>query len=192
VVGLKPGVRRAVGAHLVITDQQVRLLADTTFHINPSADEITDIALLAADAATQLGIQAQVAMLSFSSFGSVSHDTSLKMSRAAAHVRALRPGLRVDGEMQADVALAAHRPRYPFCKLTEPANVLVFPNLDAGNIAYKMALANGGSDVIGPLMLGIASPVALLSPNDTVDSIVHLTTIAASNALGGAVQLAAE
>jgi malate dehydrogenase (oxaloacetate-decarboxylating)(NADP+) len=186
VIGMREGVRRASGLHILITDHAVRILADTTVNIEPDAEGLADIAIHAADAARQLGISPQVALLSFSNFGSAPSKSSRRMAEAARIVKGLRPDIRIDGEMQADVALnPALRSAYPFCNLEGEANVLVFPNLDAGNIVHKLAIAEGRSDVIGPVLVGLKRPVALLTPESTVDDIVHLTTIAASSALEG-------
>jgi malate dehydrogenase (oxaloacetate-decarboxylating)(NADP+) len=120
-------------------------------------------------------------MLGFSTFGSAPAESSRKMAQAAELVRQRRPGLNVDGELQADVALSEDlRNQYPFTALKGPANVLVFPNLDASNIGYRLVQSMAGADVIGPVILGLRKPAALLTPQSTVDDIVHLTTIAAS------------
>jgi malate dehydrogenase (oxaloacetate-decarboxylating)(NADP+) len=186
-IGVKEGVKRAAGVHLVINDQAVRLLTDTVLNIDPNAETLAEIALQAADVATQLGLTPSVAMLSFSTYGSASAASSRKMAEATRIAKQRRPELNIDGEVQADVALSeALRERYPFSTLKGPANVLVFPNLDAGNIGYKLCQLGSGADVIGPIMVGMNKPVALLTPGNTVDDIVHLTTIAASRAIAGA------
>jgi malate dehydrogenase (oxaloacetate-decarboxylating)(NADP+) len=186
VIGVRKGIRRACGMHVVITDRSVRLLADTTVNIDPDAQTVAEIALQAAEAAEHLGLTPRVALLSFSNFGAAPADSSRKMAEATRLVRQQRPDLNVDGEMQADVALSPEvRAAYPFSTLEGEANVLVFPNLDAGNIAYKLALADRNADVIGPFLLGTNKPVALLAPESTVDDIVHLATIAATRAIEG-------
>jgi malate dehydrogenase (oxaloacetate-decarboxylating)(NADP+) len=191
IIGVRAGVRRACGMHVVITDRTVRLLADTTLNIDPDAETLAEIALHAVDAARHLGIDPRVAMLSFSTFGSAPSPSSRKMAEATRLVKQLRPQLNIDGELGADVALSEElRESYPFSTLKGEANVLVFPNLDAGNIAYK--LIGAGADVIGPVLLGMEKPVALLSPESTVDDIVHLTTIAVSRAVEGSLLLAAQ
>ncbi len=193
VIGVREGVTRACGMHLVITERDVLLLADTTLNVDPDAETLCEIALHAAEAAEHLGMVPRVALLSFSTFGSAAHPASNKVAAATRLLRRMRPDLNVDGEMQADVALdAGLRSHYPFSNLTGRANVLVFPNLDAGNIAYKLQKAQPNSEVIGPIMLGMKSPVALLTPESSVDDIVYLTTIAASRAIDGAIRLAAE
>jgi malate dehydrogenase (oxaloacetate-decarboxylating)(NADP+) len=186
VIGVREGVRRASGVHVLITDRAVRILADTTVNIEPDAETLAEIAIQAADAAKHLGLKPEVAMLSFSNFGSAPAKSSRRMAEAARIAQAQRPDLVIDGEMQADVALSPElRRAYPFSALRGEANVLVFPNLDAGNIVHKLAIADGHADVIGPVLLGLKRPVALLTPESTVDDIVHLTTIAASRVLEG-------
>jgi malate dehydrogenase (oxaloacetate-decarboxylating)(NADP+) len=182
VIGVRQGVTRAAGMHIVITDQAVRLMADTTLNIDPTAEELFEIALHAVEAAQRLGIEPRVAMLSFSTFGSAPAPSSRKVAEATRLLKARLPHLNVDGEMGADVALSPElRRAFPFSRLQGEANVLVFPNLDAGNIAYK--LIGEGADVIGPVLLGMERPVALLTPESSVDDIVHLTTIAVSGAV---------
>ncbi|MGH9005489.1 MAG: phosphate acyltransferase, partial [Acidimicrobiia bacterium] len=113
------------------------------------------------------------AMLSFSNFGDAPHPSSIKVSRATAFVRALRPDIIIDGEMQANVALDDDaRAPYPFCALDGPANVLVFPNLDAGNIAYKVAQRLGGATAVGPVLQGLAKPMNDLSRGCSVSDVV--------------------
>jgi malate dehydrogenase (oxaloacetate-decarboxylating)(NADP+) len=193
VIGVRDGVKRACGMHLVVSDRDVLLLADTTLNVQPDAETLCEIALHAAEAAAHLGMVPRVALLSFSTFGSAAHDSSIKVAAATRLLRQKRPDLNVDGEMQADVALDEElRARFPFSNLRGRANVLVFPNLDAGNIAYKLQKAQPNSEVIGPITLGLKQPVALLTQESSVDDIVHLTTIAASRAIEGTVRLAAE
>ncbi len=184
IVGMREGVRRAAGMYMVVTKQGVRFLADTTINIDPDADELAEIALLAADAVTELGLEPRVAMLSFSNFGDAPHPQSKKVADATAKVQKLRPSLMIDGEMQANLALDEEaRAVYPFSKLKGTANVLVFPNLDAGNAAYKLLSVAGNAEVIGPMVLGLRRPVNVLQQGASVDSIVHMTAITASQAI---------
>jgi malate dehydrogenase (oxaloacetate-decarboxylating)(NADP+) len=186
VIGVRKGVRRACGMHLVINDRAVRLLADTTMNIDADAETLAEIALQAADAAEHLGLTPRVAMLSYSSFGSTPSESSRRVAEATRLVKQQRPDLNIDGELSPDLALLPDlRAPYPFSSLVGEANVLVFPNLDAGNIAYKLLAVEGRADVIGPLLLGVRKPVALLSPESSVDDIVHLATFAATRAIEG-------
>jgi len=183
LIGVRQGVKRAAGMYMVITKQGVRFLADTTITIEPDAEALAEIAMLAADAASELGVEPRVAMLSFSNFGDAPHPASKKVAEATAIVQRIRPQLMIDGEMQANVALDEEaRSVYPFCKLRGPANVLIFPNLDAGNAAYKLLAVTGQADVIGPMVLGLDKPVNVLQQGAGVDAIVHLTAITAAQA----------
>jgi malate dehydrogenase (oxaloacetate-decarboxylating)(NADP+) len=184
IVGMREGVRRAAGMYMVVTKQGVRFLADTTINIDPNADELAEIALLAADAVAELGLEPRVAMLSFSNFGDAPHPQSKKVADATAKVQAARPELMIDGEMQANVALDEEaRAVYQFSKLKGTANVLIFPNLDAGNAAYKLLAVSGNAEVIGPMVLGLRRPVNVLQQGASVDAIVHMTAITASQAI---------
>ncbi|HEY6881042.1 MAG TPA: phosphate acyltransferase, partial [Polyangiales bacterium] len=192
VIGVRPGVTRACGMHIAITDRTVKLLADTTLNIDPDAETLAETALHAVEAAKHLGLDPRVAMLSFSTFGSTPAQSSRKMAEATRLVKERMPGLNVDGEIGVDFALnESLRNAYPFSTLKGEANVLVFPNLDASNIAYKLMGAFADADLIGPVLLGIDKPVALLSPESSVDDIVHLTTIAVSRAVEGSLMMAA-
>jgi malate dehydrogenase (oxaloacetate-decarboxylating)(NADP+) len=169
--------------YMVITAKDVKFLADTTINIEPDAQTLAETAILSADLVHDLGITPRIAMLSFSNFGDAPHSSSLKVARATAAVKAARPDLMIDGEMQADVALNADaRATYPFSTLNQNANILIFPNLDAGNIAYKLLASTDGGTVIGPLVLGMKRPVNVLQQGATVDTIVHMTSITVTQA----------
>ncbi len=191
VIGVRPGVKRACGMHIVISDRSVKLLADTTLNIDPDAEALAEITLQAVEAAGHLGITPRVALLSFSTFGSAPAASSRKVAEAVRLVKQRMPDLNVDGELGADVALSEElREPYPFLTLKGEANVLIFPNLDAGNIAYKLIAGEG--DVIGPVLLGMDKPLAMLAPESSAEDIVHLATIAVSRAVEGSLRLAAE
>jgi malate dehydrogenase (oxaloacetate-decarboxylating)(NADP+) len=170
--------------YMIVTKRGVKFLADTTINIQPDAETLAEIAILAAERVIELGIEPRVAMLSFSNFGDAPHPESIKVARATAIVKERRPTLMVDGEMQANVALdEKEREPYPFSALKGPANVLIFPNLDAGNAAYKLLSAEAGVDVIGPMVLGINKPISVLQQGASVDSIVHMSAITAARAI---------
>ena len=179
----KPGVSRAAGAYLVIVCGQVYIFSDATVNIEPTAEDLAEIAALSADLATRLGLTPRVAMLSFSNFGSVKHGLSEKVRRAVELVRARRPELEVDGEMQADVAVVPEMlaARFPFSRVKDP-NVLVFPNLEAANIAYKLLQRLGGAETIGPVLLGLDAPVHVLQASDDVDEVVSIAAAAVMDA----------
>jgi malate dehydrogenase (oxaloacetate-decarboxylating)(NADP+) len=181
----RSGVHKATGAYLVIAKDNVYIFTDATVNIDPSAEDLAEIALLAADLAEKLNFTPRVAMLSFSNFGSAPHPFSLKVRRAVELVRARRPELAIDGEMQADVAVTPEliEARYPFSRVKN-ANVLVFPDLEAANVAYKLMRRLGGAQTIGPILLGVGAPVHVLQAGDDVDEIVSISAVAVIDAQG--------
>jgi malate dehydrogenase (oxaloacetate-decarboxylating)(NADP+) len=183
IIGVRDDVKIACGMYIVISKHGVFFLADTTINIQPDAETLSEIALLVAEKVQDFGIQPRVAMLSFSNFGDAPHAESKKVALATRLVKARRPDLIIDGEMQANVALSeADRASYPFSSLAENANVLIFPNLDAGNAAYKLLAVTGGADVVGPVLLGMKKPVSVLQQNASVDAIVHMTALTVAQA----------
>jgi malate dehydrogenase (oxaloacetate-decarboxylating)(NADP+) len=161
---------------MVMRDQQVKFFADASINIDPDAETLADIAIQVSDAVEAMGIAPKVAMVSFSNFGSVSHPEATKVRRALDLVRAARPALQVDGEMQADVALdKTAMAGFPFCQLGDAANVLIFPTLAAGNAAYKVLSVLGGAQPIGPIILGLAKPVMVLQKHASVEDVVNMT-----------------
>jgi malate dehydrogenase (oxaloacetate-decarboxylating)(NADP+) len=183
IIGVHDDVSRAAGMYMVVTGNSVKFLADTTINIDPDAETLASTAMLAADAVKQLGIEPRVAMLSFSNFGDAEHPSSVKVAKATAFVKAIRPDIIIDGEMQANVALDDQaRAPYPFCTLDGPANVLIFPNLDAGNIGYKLLQTLGRGAVIGPIVLGLRKPIAALQQGAPVEDIVNMTAITVARA----------
>jgi malate dehydrogenase (oxaloacetate-decarboxylating)(NADP+) len=180
ILGLAPGVRRTAGMYLVLHHQRgILFFADATVNIEPDAETLADVAEMVADAAARFDETPRVAMLSMSNFGSVPHPEAAKMAAAARLLAARRPDLEVEGEMQANVAVnyAIQSTTFPFTRLTGPANVLIFPNLDAGNAAYKLMRALGGLDVVGPVLLGMKHPVTVLERDCDVDSVVLMTAL---------------
>ena len=184
IIGVRPGVKKAAGMYVAVTKRDVKILADTTINIDPDAETLAETAILAADAARDLGLTPRVAMLSFSNFGDAPHPFSRKVAEATALVKERRPDLMVDGEMQANVALdESARALYPFSSLKGAANVLIFPELHSGNIAYKLLASAGGADVVGPIVLGMNRPVNVLQQGASVDSILHVTAITAAQSV---------
>ncbi len=179
IIGLRAGVRRAAGMYMLLKGHDVLFCADTTVNICPDAETLAEIAVSTADAVRDLGIEPRVAMLSFSNFGATLNEASpRRVAEATALVKKLRPELMIDGEMQADVALLpALREDWSFSDLNGAANVLIFPDLDAGNIAYKLLMAFGGAEAVGPILLGMREPVTVLSQNSSVETIVHMAAI---------------
>jgi malate dehydrogenase (oxaloacetate-decarboxylating)(NADP+) len=186
IVGVAPGVPRAAALHLmVLKDHRTLFLADTSLNIDPTAEDLCSIALAAADVAKGFDFEPRVAMLSFSNFGSVDHPAAKKVEKAVRLARAARPGLVVDGEMHADVALdrASGKSAFPQSLIDGDANVLVFPDLASGNIGYKLVQHLGGAEAIGPLLLGMRLPVAVCYQASSVQNLVHLASVLAAKAV---------
>jgi malate dehydrogenase (oxaloacetate-decarboxylating)(NADP+) len=184
VIGPAPGKSRVAGAYLMVLGNRPYLLADTTVNIDPSAEELADIALMAADRAVEFDLVPRVAMLSFSSFGSTRHPRSDKVAAAVELVKARRPELMIDGEMMADAAVSQvlRDEDYPFSSLVGEANVLVFPSLEAANTCYKLLQHLGGATAIGPILMGTRLPVHVLVRGAEVTDIVNDAAIAAVDA----------
>ena len=185
VIGAAAGVSRVAGLYLIVTaDGRAVILADPTVNIDPTADELADIAIMAADRAREFDIEPRVALISFSNFGSTRHPRSTKVADAVALVKSRRPDLMVDGEMMADVALqpALRDLDYPFATLSGEANVLVFPSLEAANVAYKLLQQLGQAVAIGPILMGMDRPVHVLSRGAEVADIVNMAALAVVDA----------
>jgi malate dehydrogenase (oxaloacetate-decarboxylating)(NADP+) len=176
---------RAAGVYLMIVDDRVYLFTDATVNIEPTAEDLSDIACLAADFAKRLELDPRVAFLSFSNFGSTPHPLSDKVRRAVELTKSRRPDLIVDGEMQADTAIVTDiiEQRYSFSKVKD-ANVLVFPSLESANIAYKLLARLGNAKAIGPILLGMGAPVHVLQTGDDVNAIVQIAAVAVMDAMG--------
>jgi malate dehydrogenase (oxaloacetate-decarboxylating)(NADP+) len=185
VIDVRPQLRRVAGVYVLITPKgDIYFLADATVNIDPTAEELAEIAIEAAEKARRFDQEPRVAMLSFSNFGSTRHPLSDKVRRAVELVRQRAPGLMIDGEMQADTAVTPQiiEDTYPFSTLRGGANVLIFPNLEAGNIAYKLLHRIGGCDLIGPLLTGLSKPVHVLQRGAEVNEIVHVAAVAVVDA----------
>ncbi len=180
-----PGATRAAGVYIMIVEDKVFLFTDATVNIDPTAEDLAEIATLAADYAVKLEIDPHVAFLSFSNFGSTPHPLSDKVRKAVALVKERRPDLHVDGEMQADTAVVPEiaEERYPFSAVKD-ANVLVFPSLESANIAYKLLARLGNAKAIGPILLGVGAPVHVLQTGDDVNAIVQIASVAVMDAMG--------
>jgi malate dehydrogenase (oxaloacetate-decarboxylating)(NADP+) len=185
VIGAEPGRKHVSGIYMMIFRQQTFFFADTTVNIEPDAQTLAEIATATARFATRLGVEPRVAMLSFSNFGSVKHPAAAKVQQAVALLHEREPELQVDGEMQADTAVVERilTRVYPFAKLRGPANVLIFPDLDAANIAYKLLTRLGQAQAIGPILVGMDRPVHVLQRLSEVPDIVNMAVIAAVDAL---------
>jgi malate dehydrogenase (oxaloacetate-decarboxylating)(NADP+) len=179
ILDTRPGIRRVSGAYILILQDRVFFLADTTVNIDPTAEELAEIALLTAEFARRFDLVPRVAMLSFSNFGSNKHPSAQKVRRAVELIRELAPELEMDGEMQADTAVVKSilAEDYPWSRLLEPANVLVFPELQSANIAYKLIWRLAGAEAVGPVLLGMAKPIHVLQRGVEVTDIVNMAAI---------------
>jgi malate dehydrogenase (oxaloacetate-decarboxylating)(NADP+) len=178
IFGLQPGVKVAVGMYMMVLQNSVKFFADTVFNIDPDAETLADITVQTADAVQGFGVTPRVAMISYSNFGSVRHPDVARIQRTIELVRALRPALEIDGEMQPEMALdpVRRQQHYGFSRLTGSANTLVFSSLASGNAAYQIAQAIGGASAIGPILLGLAKPIAAMQNDASVDDIVNMTS----------------
>ena len=178
------GVKRAAGAYIMIVDNRTYIFTDATVNIDPTAEDLAEITCLAANFARQLGMEPRVALLSFSNFGSTPHPLSEKVRKAMDLIKARCPDFKVDGEMQADTAVVPEivEDRYPFSEVKD-ANVLVFPSLEAANIAYKLLARLGNAQAIGPILLGMGAPVHVLQTGDEVRDIVNIAAVAVMDAM---------
>jgi malate dehydrogenase (oxaloacetate-decarboxylating)(NADP+) len=181
VIGVREGIHKVSGMYLIITRKgDLYFLADATVNIEPSAEDLAEIALCAAEEARRFNVEPRVGMLSFSTFGSTRHPLCEKMRRATELVRAADPTLIVDGEIQGDIAVNGSKLEriFPFSPLKGGANVLIFPDLESSNIASKLLASVGGAESVGPILMGMARPVHLLSFGAEVEEVVDIATIA--------------
>ncbi|VAX26109.1 NADP-dependent malic enzyme [hydrothermal vent metagenome] len=185
-VGVKEGVTKVSALHIVIRSGKVYFFADTSVNISPNADELAQIAISAADTVKGFDVEPKVAMLSFSDFGSVLTPESVKVKEAARIVNERRPDIICDGEMQVATALQPEllKNEFKFSKLQGRANVLIFPNLSAGNIAYKLMENLSSASVFGPILMGMNKPIHVLQRNASIDDIINMTAIAVVEASG--------
>jgi malate dehydrogenase (oxaloacetate-decarboxylating)(NADP+) len=184
VIGAHPKAGLVSGMYMLVFSDQVVFCADTTVNIDPTAEQLAQIAYAASRITRTFGLEPRIAMLSFSNFGSVRHPEAEKVARAVKLLRQRDPTLMVDGEMQADTALnpdLLHHD-YPFSTLGGQANVLIFPNLSAGNIAYKLLDHLGGATAIGPILVGMNRPVHVLERGAEVQEIVNMAAVAVVDA----------
>jgi malate dehydrogenase (oxaloacetate-decarboxylating)(NADP+) len=185
VISVRPGLRKVSGIYVLITPRgDIYFLADATVNIEPTSEDLAEIAICAAEMARRFGQEPRVALLSFSNFGSTRHPLAEKVARAVALVRQRAPELMVDGEMQADTAVMPEiiEHDYPFSTLKGGANVLIFPNLEAGNVAYKLLARIGGAEAFGPILMGMSKPVHVLQYGAEVNDIVNVAAIAVVDA----------
>ena len=179
VVGKREELSSVHGLYMMVFKKDVYFLADTTVTIDPTAEELAETAILAAEKVRMLDIEPRVAMLSFSNFGSVNHAQARKVRRAVEIVKERAPELICEGEMQGDTAVVPELlETYPFSKLKTPANILIFPDLSSGNICYKLLRHLGGAEAIGPILMGTNKPVHVMQRGDGVNDVVNMAAIA--------------
>jgi malate dehydrogenase (oxaloacetate-decarboxylating)(NADP+) len=180
VIGLKTGASIYAAMNAVMMTNRTVFIADTYVNADPSAQEIAEITLLAADEIRRFGITPKVALLSHSSFGTSEQASARKMQHAVALIRALDPELEVEGEMHGDAALSeeVRLAAFPASRLKGEANLLVMPTVDAANISFNLLkVSSGGGVTLGPILLGVARPVHILTPSATVRRIVNMTAL---------------
>ncbi len=185
VIGKEEGVNNVVGMYIMRTKKGTLFLADTTINLDPTAEEIADMSILIAKKVKQFRIKPRIALLSYSNFGSTRTKDSEKMAKAAAILKEENPNLVVDGEIQGDFALDAEKMQriFPFSPLAEEsANTLIFPNLNAGNMAYKLIQEIAEVDSIGPVLVGMKKPVHILQLGCTVREIINMVTLSVVDA----------
>jgi malate dehydrogenase (oxaloacetate-decarboxylating)(NADP+) len=185
IIGIDKRYSRAAGMHILIMPSgKTVILADTTVTVNPTAEQLADIAIMTAATARRFDIEPKIAMLSFSDFGSSEDETTIKVSRATALIKEREPSLTIDGEMQADTAFSVEKvtEQFPFSGIKGDANVLIFPDLNAANIAYKLLIKLGGAEYVGPILMGMDKPVHVLERTADVYEIVSMAAICAAEA----------
>ncbi|MEI6190154.1 MAG: NADP-dependent malic enzyme [Chitinophagia bacterium] len=185
IIGTEEGVKKIAGMYLLLTKKGPLFLADTTVNIKPTAEEIADITLMVAKEVRNFNIEPRIAMLSYSNFGSSDTDEAKMMAEATRIVKQRNPSLIVDGEMQGMLAFNKEilKENYPFSDLVDvDVNVLIFPNLTAGNVAYHLLKEIGGVDIIGPILLGLKKPVNVLQLGSGVRNIINMATVAVVDA----------
>jgi malate dehydrogenase (oxaloacetate-decarboxylating)(NADP+) len=185
IVGTEEGVKKIAGMYLLLTKKGPLFLADTTVNFNPTAEELADITMMVAKEVRNFNLTPRIAMLSYSNFGSSDSGEAKLVADATRILKQRNPSLIVDGEMQGSMAFNKEilRDNYPFSELVdEDVNVLMFPNLTAGNVAYNLLKEVGGADAIGPILLGLKKPVHVLQLGSTVRSIINMALVAVVDA----------
>ena len=185
IIGTEEGVKKIAGMYLLLTKKGPLFLADTTVNINPNAEELADIALQVAKEVRNFNIEPRIAMLSYSNFGSSDTPEARMVAEATRIIKQRNPSLIVDGEMQGMMAFNKEilKENYPFSELVDAqVNVLIFPNLTSGNIAYHLLKEIGGVDIIGPILLGLKKPVNVLQLGSGVRNIINMATVAVVDA----------
>ncbi len=181
IIGKNEKYKVASGLYIIKKKSKMYFLADTTVNINPTPEQIADITLQTAEFTKYFDIVPKVALLSYSNFGSVRGEIPTKMQAALKIIKERDPILIVDGEMQADTAVVPEflEKTFPFSNLKGGANILIFPDLSSGNISYKLINKIGGTDIVGPILLGLKKPVNILQRDDEVNQIIDIIALTA-------------
>ena len=185
VIGVRPGAKRVAGMYILNTKQGPFFFADTTMNKNPTVQDLVDITVLTANSVKEFNIVPRIALLSYSNFGSAEGDVPSKMSEATAILHREYPGMIVDGEMQANFAINGEllKEQFSFSDLVgKKVNTLIFPNLESGNIAYKLMQELGGAEAIGPILIGMKKPVHVLQFGSSVQEILNMVVISVVDA----------
>ena len=185
IIGVADGYKKVSGMFIVSSKHRNYFFADTTVNVDPSAEEMVEIIDLTSQAVRQFNEEPRVAVLSYSNFGSIKGEVPNKVRKAAKMTKKQFPDLIIDGDIQANIAVnkGIQQDIYPFSALSkEGANTLIFPNLAAGNIAYKLVMELGGAQAIGPVLLGMKKPVHILQLGSTTREIVNMAAVAVMHA----------
>ncbi len=183
-IGMEKGIDVVSGMNIIVMQRRVLFFADTTVNINPTAEELAKIAISAAETVKRFDIEPRIALLSYSNFGSVRNEETEKIKKAVQIAKELAPDMVIDGEMQLDVALNPDLANelFDFSAIKGNANVLIFPNLTAGNVAYKLMERLANATVIGPILMGMKKSIHVLQRASGVDDIINVTAIAVVDA----------
>jgi len=185
IIGVQKGISKVAGLYIMVTKKGPYFFADTTMNANPTAEELADIAVLTANTVNQFNIKPRIAMLSYSNFGSSEGEVLTKVRKAVEILHKNYPGLIVDGDVQANFAInnSLLKEQFPFSTLVDKdVNTFIFPNLSAGNIAYKLLQELGGAEAIGPVLMGLNKPVHVLQLGSSVREIVNMVIISVVDA----------
>jgi malate dehydrogenase (oxaloacetate-decarboxylating)(NADP+) len=185
ILGRASGVTKASTVHIMITEKGPLFLADTSINIDPSAEELAEIAQNTANVASTFGFDPVIALLSYANYGSSSHPHARKIKEAVKILHERNPDLVVDGEIQTDFALNKEllQSQFPFSKLAgKKVNTLIFPNLESANITYKLLKELNGADSIGPIMVGLSKAVHIMQLGASVEEMVNMTAVAVIDA----------
>lgn len=176
IIGLREDVKTVAGMYVILQKERTLFFADTTINIEPTAEQLAEIARLTACEVRRFDLEPRIAMISFSNFGSNPHPLADKVAQATRYIEAVNPELAVDGEMQVEYALdpAMSSSEYPFSAIQGDANVLIFPSLESANVAYKLMERIGGAECVGPIILGMNKPVNILPRGSTAEAIYNM------------------